>query len=247
MRANKTTPDGIEIIAREPALGPHPHPSKKGKMVPFNGVSKVLLADGTERHECDRCGDTFDTARQVTSHTSGKHTVTAKRSTSVETIKLVLRILAQEKAKALAEGRKSYMQETADELNNRGLKPHRGSTWTAGSVNNIYQSYHRMYRTRTPRIVNSLTTPVVKVAADTAVMEAPPKRSIKLNRAKAKSEVQRLLSFIARDISNLRGTLGDLETHVSALNEHVSSRSDLPLDDEALNALESLRRAWQNS
>jgi hypothetical protein len=251
MRGNKTTPDGIEIIAREPALAPHPHPRLKGKLVPFSGVSKLLLADDTECYECDRCGDTFDTARQVTSHASGKHAVTAKRATNVETVKIVLRVLAQQRAQAKAEGRRSFLQETADELNRRGIKSYRGQAWTDGSVNHLYLKYHNTYRTRTPRIIGSLTTPApVKVAAEAAVIEAPPvtpKRSIKLNRAKAKTDVQRLFSFISRDITNLREALGDLETHVSALNEHVSSQSDLPLDDDARNALELLRRAWQRS
>jgi hypothetical protein len=247
MRANKTTPDGIEIIAREPAISEHPHPRFKGKLVPFSGVSKLLLVDGTERHECDRCGDTFETVRQVTSHASGKHAVTTKRSTDVETVKIVLRVLAQERAKAKAEGRRSFLQETADELNRRGIKSYRGQAWTDGSVNHLYLKYHKTYRTRTPRIVGSSTTPSVKVAAEASVIEAPPKRSIKLNRVKAKTDAQRLFSFIARDITNLREALGDLETHVSALNEHVSSKSDLPLDGEALNALELLRRAWQQS
>jgi hypothetical protein len=247
MRANKTTPDGIEIIAREPAISEHPHPRFKGKLVPFSGVSKLLLADGTERHECDRCGDTFETVRQVTSHASGKHAVTTKRSTDVEIVKTVLRISVQERAKAKAAGRRSFLQETADELNRRGVKPYRGKAWTAGSVHHIYQNYHKTYRTRTPRIISTTTPPSLKVAAEAAVIEAPPKRSIKLNRAKTKTEPQRLFSFIARDITNLREALGDLETHISALNEHVSSKSDLPLDEEALNALELLRRAWQQS
>lgn len=255
MRANKNTPDGIEIIAREPAISEHPHPRFKGKMVPFNGVSKVLLADGTEMHECDRCGAIFKTVRQVTSHTSGKHSVTTKRSTNVEIIKTVLRTMVQQRTKARAEDRRSYLQETADELNRRGVKPYRGGTWTAGAVQNISQHYGKTYRIRTPRVVSQQTQPV-RVAAEAAVIEAPPKK-IKLTRSPQPAtpttdepNERQLFDDILAGLGHLRALTDNIEKNVIALDDKLresTNKSDVPLDENALNALELLRRAWQQS
>jgi len=246
MRANKTTPDGIEIIAREPALGPHPHPSQKGKMVPFSGVSKVLLADGTEGYECDFCGDIKDTARQVTSHRSGKHTKSPKRATDVETVKTVLRVLAHERAKAKADGRRDFNSPTAEELNRRGLRTYHGQPWTADTVHSLYQKYKATYKVRTPRVGPR----PVKVAAETAaaVLERPKVKAPEVNEdGFVTLEDEALFSAIHKDLKLLRDVADRLETHVLAAEDRAKQRSAMDLDDEALRALESLRRAWQNS
>lgn len=253
MRANTKTPDGIEIIAREPALGPHPHPKHKGRMVPFNGVSKVLLVDGTEGYECDFCGDIQPSARQVVSHRSGKHTKSPKRSTDVEVVKTVLRILAHERAKAHAEGRKEFNQAAADELNKRGLTTYHGLEFTAQTVNSLHQRYKAVYKIRVPRIAGPRP-----VAADVAILTAPLGVDLPDIKPVTKApevdedgfvalDDDKLFAAIHKDLQVLRDVANRLEMHVLTAEDRARQRSTMDLDDEALRALESLRRAWQNS
>ena len=247
MRANKTTPDGIEIIAREPAMGPHPHPKHNGRMVPFNGVSKVLLADGAEGYECDFCGDIQPSARQVVSHRSGKHTKSPKRATDVEVVKTVLRVLARERAKAKAEGRKEFNQAAADELNSRGVKTYHGNEWTPSSVNSLYLRYKAVYKIREPRIAGPRP---VKIAAETAtsVLERPIEKAPEVDEdGFVALDDDKLFAMIHADLQLLRTVADRLETHVLAAEDRSRQRSTMDLDDEALRALESLRRAWRNS
>ncbi len=246
MRANKKTPNGIEIIAREPAMGPHPNPKFKGKLVPYSGVSKLLLADGSEAHECDTCGDVFPEVKQVTAH-STHHSVTTKRNTEVETVKIVLRVVARQRAKAQAEGRRSYIDEAAAELNERGIKTYRGHAWTRGSVYNIWKTYHTIYRIRTPRIASAPeSTAPVTMAADAAVLVAPAKK-VKAPTSVSESIDRHIFNVIMKDIKILRNTAERLETSILSLEDRLQARTEVPLDQDALNALELLRRAWQQS
>lgn len=241
MRTSKRTPDGTEIIAREPALGEHPHPSQEKRLVPFNGVTKVLLADGRELFECDRCGKLFDSTKQTASHSASAHSVTDKRSTSVETIKTVLRVMHQERAKAKAEGRRSFQQEAADELNRRGVKPFRGGEWAATTVNAIWQKYRDVYKVR---VRTTVSRTVAAAEATAAVLDKPAKRSTK---KPTEIDDHALFSMIMNDLKHLRDTADRIETHVIAAEDRMRQRPLVDLDDKALRALESLRRALQSS
>lgn len=169
-RIEQFTRDGVEIIARDVAYAPHPNPRFGGKLVPFATVSKLLLADDTERYECKECGYTADTTRKVVAHQSGKH---AERDFSYDetTIRTLLRTVKRFKA---AKSR-SWAQDAAIELNRLGLKTHRGHIFTATNVSSLFSKYESRFRVhvRTPRPVTEVPESDIDVpAARTALRGA---------------------------------------------------------------------------
>src|SRR6185295_12816593 len=138
---------------------------------------------------------------------------------------------------------------TADELNRRGLKTYHGKPWTADTVNSLYQHYKAVYKIRTPRIAPR----PIKVAAETAaVLDRPitkaPTKAPEVNEdGFITLDDDKLFAAIHKDLQLLRNAADRLETNVLAAEDRARQRSTMDLDDEALRALESLRRAWQNS
>lgn len=144
MRTETRTPDGRQIIAREPALIPHPHPKMNGKLVPFAGVTKVLLDDETEQYECDECGKLFATGRSATAHMPSHREREPMYSPDV------IRHVVREVKIALRDGRRNYMQVAAARLNEAQVPTVKGNPWTTGAVSNVYLAYKDQVRVRIP-------------------------------------------------------------------------------------------------
>lgn len=134
--------DGREIIARDVAYAPHPHPGQNGRLVPTTGVEHVLLNDSTETNICVECGWHNDNARAVVAHMSGKHSETRGPSQYSD---LVMRTIIREVLRAKKGGYRNYAQVAAEALNTLGVKPKQGERFTSQIVSNLYAHHASRY------------------------------------------------------------------------------------------------------
>jgi hypothetical protein len=146
--------NGLPIIAREQAHGPHPHPRYNGRIVPITSVIKVLLEDGSETYLCDRpatdggpCGYHSGNVKSVTAHQAGGHTGPRGSMYPEETIRRV----AQEVHKAKRRGGRGFCEAAAQALNEAGIPTVKGDPWKATTVSSIWNHYGKAVRVRLPR------------------------------------------------------------------------------------------------
>lgn len=149
MRNLNKIDDGRTIIAREVAQGPHPHPSQNGRMVPYTGISKLLLDDGTELFECDECGKTNPIMRSISGHRPTHNPVTHLPDYSEEVLKTVLREAAIQRRDGTHRG---YAERTAARLNQLGIKPYQAEEWTPAIVSRLVVKYRDKISVRIPRL-----------------------------------------------------------------------------------------------
>lgn len=138
-----TALDSVAIVAREPAMGPHPHTRQ---LVPYKGIEKVLLADERETHICMDCGWHHPNVGSVIAHRNGTHLRRKKERNlhSVETIKTVLRavkLMERDHPRA-----RNIMALAAENLNLREVPTLRGASWTAAMVSHLYRTYNSKYK-----------------------------------------------------------------------------------------------------
>src|SRR5689334_3565725 len=127
--------DGKEIISREPAMIPHPHPKFEGKLVETSGVEHILLEDGTETYMCVECGYVSENGRAIPAHMAGKHSKTRGPSMYSDD---ELRTVIREVLRARAGHYKNFCEEAARVLNEKGLPTKHGSQWTSAAVSHLY-------------------------------------------------------------------------------------------------------------
>lgn len=166
MKTSKTI-NGVEVIAREQAIGEHPNPSQNGRLVPFNGVTKVLLADGTEMYECDDkdCDYVAPSVKQVVGHMP-KHVDKPPSYYDDETLEKVVRAVLRAQR---GPGR-DYMERAAVELNKQGLTTYSNTPWNGSNVSSLYHAHKDRFTH--VRIRMSQPKPVTE-AASTAVLDKP--------------------------------------------------------------------------
>ncbi len=144
-----TTSDGVEILAVQQACAPHPHPSQNGKIVPFNYVEELLLADGTTRFRCAYpvesgrlCGkDTFTEVKSVPAHQSS-HSERGPQYPEETLRTLVLTVRACHRM-----GYRDYQERAAAELNKNKVPTLSGEPWTAQQVSQLFSRYKDVFRT----------------------------------------------------------------------------------------------------
>lgn len=172
-RTEASTPDGIEIISREHnTLVSHPHPRFKGKLVPTNGINKILLADERVMYECDFDGWYRDSALSVRAHLVSHGTTFTDPDYSIEILRKVIRTANKYKKERVH----NYAQKTADELNTLNVPTVTGASWTPGNVSSLYARWRdddRVKITRTPR-QDTPTTSATTAALATEVMGKRP-------------------------------------------------------------------------
>lgn len=147
---------GIEVIAREIATGPHPrwgmqHPNT------YHYITRLLLADETERYECNHCHLVDPSVDSIKAHLSAHSTKIPQPLTPVPTIRTVLKEVA--KARRLY-GAGRYATPAAEALNKLGLQPAHGAEWTPQSVSSLYNRYKDEYPVRQPPPVAAPKPPV---------------------------------------------------------------------------------------
>lgn len=146
---------GLQVLAIEQAVGPHPHPDKGGALVPFRGVQKALLEDGSEVYLCegngrDMCPFVGDSTRSVASHRSGTHNRRLPRPGS-DYPAATLRRLATEVVRARREGVRGSSVRAAEALNAAGIKTLSGQPWNAANVSHVYNDHCKQIRVHLPR------------------------------------------------------------------------------------------------
>jgi len=145
---------GERIIATEPATGVHPHPSQKGAIVPFKGVTKALLEDDSVVWLCDGVPGQFcpfvgNSTKSVVAHRNGTHNLRQPRRASRYS-DAVLRRIAQEVAIARQAGSKDFAVRAAQALNDAGLQTLRGELWTGSMVSSVFNAHAKHIRVRIP-------------------------------------------------------------------------------------------------
>ncbi len=161
----RTHVDGKQIIAIEPATGPHPRWPERTAV--FQGVTKALLDDESIVYLCDGDGKTpclfvGDRTKSVVAHANSTHRRRAPRNPTMysdETVKQV--VLQVERAKR--EGIKGYCGAAAAALNGMRVPTKRGVPWTAGSISDIYSRHGHLVKVRLPKPRTSATRAAERV------------------------------------------------------------------------------------
>lgn len=158
--------NGVPVIAIEQALAPHPHPSHNGKMVPFRGVYKVLLGDGTETYLCAGteqapCDKTDSNPKAIASHRAGMHPKSPRAKSLYPDA--VLRRVLTEAVKARRAGVRGHLQRAAEAMNASQFRPLNGDTWTDGMIHSIVSNHGGRFKIRVP--AERPATPTQRAAA----------------------------------------------------------------------------------
>jgi hypothetical protein len=140
-----TSINGTVIVAREPAIGPHPR--WPDRQVARTGIERVLLEDGAEIMMCSECGWTHSDVTSVVSHRNGAHI----RKTHQRYPEATLRALIREVQRAKRAGHRGFAMRAAEALNALGLKTASGNEWDQHLVSHVYNQYKDKYRVRTPQ------------------------------------------------------------------------------------------------
>jgi len=148
----RTHVNGQEILAIEQATGPHPRWTDR--VVPYAGVSKALLADGTEVWLCDGdgktpCSHVGDSTRSVVAHRNGTHNRTMPRHSVYPEATIRRLVIEIEKAKRAK--MRGYADAAAKALNEAGIPTVHGGPWTPSGVSGLYNAWGKAVRVRLPR------------------------------------------------------------------------------------------------
>lgn len=150
MHSTKKLADGREIIERQRAHMPHPHPSQNGRLTEFSTVNELLLADDTVVYECDFTSDcTYvnSSARSVLAHQASHNSSRSTPRYPLETLRLLVR---EAKIEIRDRGHRGYAERVAALLNARGVKMLSGNEWDPNNVSYIFNAYKDRVQVRVP-------------------------------------------------------------------------------------------------
>lgn len=143
--------EGVEIIARELAVSPHPRWKMQHPQT-HHFITRLLLADERELFECNHCHIVDPDVASVKAHLSAHSPKPKGPITDVETIKTVLREV--ERARRLY-GASRYAAPAVEALTQLGVRPASGRAWTAPMVTSLYGAYKDKYPVRGPKVQNA--------------------------------------------------------------------------------------------
>lgn len=129
------TIDGRTVIARQPALTPHPHPSQNRRLVPTTGVDELLLEDGSTTYECVECGKMFYAAISARAHMTSHNPAKTNPAYPWDTLALVVHYVEERRAE---HGVRNSCVEVAARLTTEGVPAGRSGTWSANIVSHVY-------------------------------------------------------------------------------------------------------------
>lgn len=209
MRDNKTTPDGREIVAREPASGPHPRFPEK--IVPYRTINQLLLTDESTVYECDRCGKVHANFRSILSHQPSH----GERPPSLYDEK-TLRAIAVAVRRNWTDKRKFHL--AADELNEKKVPTARAEGWNGNMIRQLFNHHCQDIRVHIRRSKPDPTEPVSAppvntpvppdLAASPVAVIPPDIATIQLGLADLASKLEALTAYAWR----LREAVGKLQT-----------------------------------
>lgn len=134
--------DGLEIVAREIATGPHPRWGMKHPAV-WHYITKLLLEDESEQYACNHCGLTDPNLLSIRNHLSAHSDRPTRPLTPEATVRAVLREVA--KARRI-HGVARYAGPAAAALNKAGVRPAHNNEWTPQSVSSLYNRWGGVYK-----------------------------------------------------------------------------------------------------
>lgn len=217
--------NGQEIVATEPAVGPHPR--WPDRLVPRTGVTKALLADGSEVYLCDGGGKTVChfvgiNPISVASHRNGTHQRVAPRGSLYSDE--VVRRLVTEVEKARRAKIRGYSEAAAEALNEAGIKTIHGGLWTPSAVSNVYRTWGSTVKVRIPKPATVTQRAAARVRAANGHVETDDLQALRsfiilaqplaqalqrlLQRLEDRPEVDPEIVEKARRYDELRGLIG---------------------------------------
>lgn len=159
--------DGRVIVGTQPAMGEHPNPKLKGRVIEFANILEILVddgtADGVTMWTCIRvdeeqfCGKTWNTLLSAMSHAASHGRVSFTRY-EPRVLNVIARVVHE--AKHDGNGR-NYMERAADVLNERGLTTVNGLLWTASLVSHVWNEHCRNIRVPKRRVGASMLPPPI--------------------------------------------------------------------------------------
>lgn len=150
MHRTKKLADGREVIERQRAHMPHPHPSQGGRLTEFSTVNELLLADGTVVYECDftsGCTYVNSSARSVLAHQTSHNSAKSAPRYPAETLRLLVRAARVE---IRDRGHRGYAERVAALLNARGVRMLNGREWDNDNVSHVFNLYKDRVQVRVP-------------------------------------------------------------------------------------------------
>lgn len=207
--------DGVRIIAREPAEGPHPNPGKNGVTVPFRRVSRLLLDDERELFECDECGYRRSEIHSVVSHLPKHNPAKTAPLYPEETIRTVIRLVKS------YEGQRNRCQLAAEELNRRGVRPHRVEAWSGQTVSRLFNRYKSVFHVRVSRQIVSGADGDRTSSPTLASPARPGRRSHSDVRRRANTSDAARSPKLDHLVVNLSRRVGALALQLAALEQEL--------------------------
>lgn len=150
MHTTKKLADGREVIERQRAVLPHPHPSQAGRLTEFSTINELLLADDSVVFECDFTSDcTYvnSHARSVLAHQTSHNSSKSESRYPLETLRLLIR---ESKIAIRDHGHRGYAERVAALLNARGVKMLSGKEWDSNNVSHVFNAYKDKIAVRVP-------------------------------------------------------------------------------------------------
>ena len=144
-----TEVDGLEVIARELAVSPHPRWKMQHPQT-HHFITRLLMADETERFECNHCHLVDPVLQSIRGHQSAHRPNPPQPLTDVQVIKTVLREV--ERARRMY-GVGRYGKYAVEALTRLGVQPATGSEWTVAKVTSLYGTYKDRYPIRAPKVM----------------------------------------------------------------------------------------------
>jgi hypothetical protein len=230
---------GQEVIVRERALAPHPHPHHNGRLVETRGVTKLLLVDGRELFECDICGWLNENVRSVVGHLPKHNPAQREPDYPEATIRYVLRLATVEREKGI----RDYATRVSNFLNTEGkVTPFKSEAWTPAIISAVWNRYHDKYRIHVRRNTQAIKTEKerakpVTTTPPTPVTPTTVAASINRGATAAGNDLDNILTRLAQDTVQARRNLEQLETDMTALVREVDQlrrRATAPVDPTIL-------------
>lgn len=200
--------DGIPVITREVARGPHPNPKLSDRIVPYTGISRVLLADEREVYECDECGFHRPRMRSVMGHLPSH----SDKAVSLYS-DAVLRSLVRTVKRAKRDRSRNYMERAAAELNESGVPTRHGQPWNASQVSALYIKHANRLRVRVSNEPERVTgaTPTGAAGVTTRM------------RRTADTKLDARISQLAQRVGALGQRAGALALQLSSLEQELTA------------------------
>jgi len=222
----------LPIVSTQQAMGEHPNPKLKGRVVAFANIVEILVEDGLHidgatMFTCTKtvnekfCGKTWDTLLSAMAHTASHD---ANRS-HTEYEPRVLRAVAQAVYDAKNDGGgRNFMERAADALNHRGFTTVRGVAWTSTVTSNVYNKHCRTLKVTRHRQPPPTTTVPVPTPSPKPVAALPTEIS----------NTQRLVTTLSQAYELIR----------DACNLVTDSVNETQVTREELTELRDKARKW---